>query len=67
MNTASLLWGLVFGSIGLGYFIYGKRRGNVVARLVGIALMIYPVFVDGSQTLVLVGIGLMLVPKFIEI
>ena len=26
MDTGLLLWGLLFSSIGLGYFIYGKRQ-----------------------------------------
>ncbi|WP_193163004.1 hypothetical protein [Microbulbifer hainanensis] len=67
MNTANLLWGLVFGSIGLGYFLYGKRQSNVAARLAGIGLMIYPYFFESSQALVLVGLGLMLLPKFVDI
>ena len=25
MTTATLLWGLLFGSIGLGYFLYGTK------------------------------------------
>ena len=25
-STASLLWGFVFGCIGMGYCIYGKRQ-----------------------------------------
>ena len=26
VDTAALFWGLLFSSIGLGYFIYGKRQ-----------------------------------------
>ena len=29
-NTAVLLWGLLFGSIGFGFFLYGKRQKTVV-------------------------------------
>jgi len=28
MDTASLLWGLLFSSIGFGYFLYGKKQSS---------------------------------------
>jgi len=28
LNTSSLLWGILFGSIGLGYFVYGKKQAR---------------------------------------
>ncbi len=28
MEGAELLWGLLIGSIGLGYVIYGRRRAS---------------------------------------
>jgi len=64
MDTASLLWSLLFGSIGLGYFIYGKKQSNTVVRYVGIALMVYPYFVHNATATVLIGLALMLVPKY---
>lgn len=66
MNESSLVWGLIFGSIGTGYFIYGKRRSNNVARLTGVALMFYSYFFDNVALLVIVGVILMLLPKYID-
>lgn len=67
MDTSSLLWGLVLGSVGLGYLIYGRKQGAVVPLIVGLALIIYPYFV--SNTFLLVGIGVILVaiPYFIRL
>jgi len=65
MDTASLLWSLLFSSIGFGYFIYGKKQSNAVVRYVGIALMVYPYFVHNSIVIVLIGFSLMFIPKFI--
>lgn len=64
MSTATLLWGLLFSSAGLGYFLYGKKQARVVPLVCGIALMVFPYFV--SNTLLLVGIGaaLMGIPYF---
>jgi len=58
MDTAQLFWGLLFGSVGLGYFLYGKKQAAIVPLVCGIALMIFPYFV--SNTLLLVGIGIAL-------
>ncbi len=66
-STATLLAGLVFGSIGLGYLIYGKRQGHAVAWVCGLALMVYSYFVSDPYLLVAIGVGLMLVPRFVRI
>ena len=44
VDTAALFWGLLFSSIGLGYFIYGKRQHASVPLVCGIALMVFPYF-----------------------
>ena len=64
--TAVLLWGLLFGSIGLGYFIYGKKQRAVVPLVCGLALMVFPYFVP--NTILLVGIGALLIaiPYFLR-
>jgi len=63
---AWLFWGLIFGSIGFGYFLYGKKQGRAVPLVCGIALMVYPYFV-GSSAFAMVGIGvvLMAIPWFL--
>ena len=66
MSTASLLWGLLFGSIGVGFFIYGKRQSMVVPLVCGLALIVYPYFVTGTWLLLLIGIALMAVPYFLR-
>jgi hypothetical protein len=38
----SLFLGLLFGSIGMVYMIYGKRQSSVMHIVVGAILMIYP-------------------------
>jgi len=65
-SSASLLWGILFGSIGLGYFVYGKRQRRGIALLSGIALMVFPYFVSSGFLIVLIGIVLMALPYFIR-
>jgi hypothetical protein len=64
--TASLLWGLLFGSIGLGYFIYGKKQRSVVPLVCGLALMLFPYFVPNLMLLVGMGVLLVIIPYFLR-
>jgi hypothetical protein len=66
MTTSSLLFAMVFGSIGLGYFIYGKKQLRYAALFAGVALMIYPYFVNNTYALVVIGLGLMAAPFFVD-
>jgi hypothetical protein len=66
MNTALLLWAIVFSSIGVGYFIYGKKRDDFAIRYTGLALILFPYFIDNAFLLVLVGLILMAVPKLLS-
>lgn len=67
MDSSSLLWGLLFSSIGLGYAMYGRRRRAVVPFLCGLALMAFPYFVENTLALLLVGSGLAVLPCFVRL
>ena len=58
-STAVLMWGMLFGSIGTGYFIYGKKQRAVVPLCVGVVLCVFPYFIANVYVLVLVGVVLM--------
>jgi LPXTG-motif cell wall-anchored protein len=67
MNTSLLLWGLLFSSVGLGFFIYGKKQKAVVPLFCGLGLMIYPYFVSNTMLLVAIGAALILLPYFVRV
>lgn len=67
MDVASLLWGVLFSSIGLGYFIYGRKQQQLVPLLSGIGLMGFTFFVSNNWLLVGIGVGLMALPYFVRI
>ena len=67
MDTSLLLWSLLFSSIGLGFFIYGKRQRAVVPLFCGLGLMIYPYFVSSALLLVAIGVALMVLPYFVRL
>lgn len=64
MDTASLLWGLLFSSIGVGFFIYGKKQQRVVPLVCGLLLFIFPYFVANNFLLVGIGAVLVAIPYF---
>lgn len=57
---------VVFGSLGLGYFVYGKRQKRVVPLICGVGLMGYPYFVSNAILLVVIGCVLIGIPYFIR-
>lgn len=67
MDEALLIWGLLFGSIGMGFFIYGKRQKAVVPLVCGLALMAFPYFVSDTVLVVVIGLALMVIPYFVRI
>jgi len=66
-STATLYWGLLFGSIGLGFFLYGKKQKRAVPFICGIGLMIVPYFISSPLILVAAGIVLVAATYFIRV
>ncbi len=67
MDQSTLLWGTLFGGIGVGFFMYGKKQKRMVPLVCGLALMGFPYVVTGTLALVLVGAVLMAIPFFIRL
>lgn len=67
MNESWLLWSLLFGSFGIGFFVYGKKQKAVVPLACGLALMIFPYFISNTIHLVAIGIMLIALPYFVRI
>lgn len=67
MNTTQLLLGVLFSSIGLGYFIYGKKQKVTVPLVCGLVLMIFPYVIENTAMLASIGILLSILPYFIRL
>ena len=65
-TTAEIVWAMLFGAMGMGYFIYGKRQRTAIPFMCGMALFIFPYFMPNVYMLVLVGLAIMAVPYFID-
>ncbi len=62
MSSAVLLWGVLFGAIGMGFFVYGKKQRAPVPLLCGVALMVVPYFIANTWLLVAAGVTLAALP-----
>jgi hypothetical protein len=63
---ASLIWELLFSTVGVGYFIYGKKQRATVPLVCGLVLMVFPYFVSSAVLLVMIGVAISAVPYFIR-
>ena len=66
MSTSSLLWGVLFGSIGLGYVMYGRRQRLAMPFVCGVALIGLPYVVTHTVALLVTGLLLVLAPWFAQ-
>ena len=66
MNSTQLLLGVILSSIGLGYFLYGKKQKMTVPFVVGLVLMIFPYFIESNALLDGIGLLLSAAPYFLR-
>lgn len=66
-STSTLMWGMIFGSFGLGFFVYGKKQKAVIPLFSGTGLIVFPYFISNIYVLVVAGIVLIALPFFISI
>jgi hypothetical protein len=66
-DPTSLIIGLIFGSIGVGYCIYGRKQSHLVAFIAGLFLIGLPYAIDSNVALIIVSLIIMVSPKFIKL
>ena len=66
MSGANLVGGILFGSLGVGYFIYGKKQGKVAYLVCGAALTLYTFVVSSALLIVVIGLLLSAGPWLLE-
>ena len=65
-DTVTFMVYVLFGAIGFGYFIYGKRQRKVVPLICGVGLIVYPYFVTNTVLLFVIGVVFLGLPYFIR-
>lgn len=63
--TEVFIWSIGFGIIGMGYFSIGRKRNSPSYLYSGIALIVFPYFVEGLSANILIGIALAITPFFL--
>jgi len=66
-DTSSLMWAILFGSIGMGYILYGRKQHHAIALLAGIALCVFPYFTSNPLIMIPIALTLMITPKYLRI
>jgi hypothetical protein len=66
MDATTLYTGLILGSIGLGYIVYGRKQKNPIALISGVVLCGVPYFTSNIILLAAAGIALMVLPFLIR-
>jgi len=65
-ESTQLIWSVIFGGLGIGYFSYGKKQKAIIPLLAGIGLFIFPYFITNMYAMIFVGLGLAVIPYFIR-
>lgn len=66
MDPTTLFIGLMAGSIGTGYFIYGKKQQKAVPLIAGLGLCVVPYFIENMAINIGVCVLLMVSPFVIK-
>jgi hypothetical protein len=66
MSTTSLVFGVLYGAIGFGYLIYGRRQQKGIALLSGLVLCAFPYFISNIVLLIVIGLVLIALPFYIR-
>ncbi|WP_445404658.1 amino acid transport protein [Acinetobacter vivianii] len=66
MNATQLFLSVIFSSIGLGYFLYGKKQKMTVPLICGLVLMLFTYFIDSTAIISIIGVILSVVPYFLR-
>jgi hypothetical protein len=62
MDMTGITISLLFGAVGMGFMMYGKKMAAFVPIGAGLGLMLVPYFISNLIVLVIVGLALMAVP-----
>lgn len=54
-TMTTVISSVLFGSIGVGYFIYGKKQQRLIPLIAGIGLCAFPYFIPNAYAMVIVG------------
>lgn len=57
-SFSNLFAGILFGSVGLAAFVYGKKSANWKPMAIGVIMMVYPYFIEETWLVYVIGVAL---------
>ncbi len=67
MDSVNLILSLLFGTVGLGLLVYGKKEQRIVFLAAGLALMTLPYFIPNAVLLAVLCAGFTALPFVIDV
>ncbi len=65
-DTTTMIWGVLFGALGLGFLTYGRRQKMIMPLVTGVVLILFPYFTPNLYIMLLVGATLLALPYFLR-
>ena len=62
----ALMLSVLFGAVGTGYFIYGKKQQCLIPVIAGIGLCVFPYFIPNLLAMIVVGTLLTAAPWLLK-
>ena len=66
-SSATIMWSILFGAIGLGFFTYGTKQRAAIPFVTGVGLFIIPYIFTNVYLLILAGVILIALPYFVRL
>ncbi|HEB73142.1 MAG TPA: hypothetical protein ENI77_11075 [Nitrospirae bacterium] len=66
-STSTIMWAMLFGAVGVGFILYGRKQRAAMPLMSGVALCLFPYFISNVYLLVITGAALMALPYFVRI
>ena len=66
MDSSTIMWAVLFGSVGMGYIIYGKKQQKGMAFLSGVVLCVFPYVISNIFLVIIIGLVFMALPFFVR-
>lgn len=66
LSAGQIMLALLFGTIGMGMFMYGKKTQHLICLGAGCVLMVFPYFVHNVWLLLLIGSMVTAVPLVVH-
>ncbi len=65
-SSTSLFLTMIWGALGTGYFIYGKKQSRFTFLICGVGLMVFPFFISNLTATIILGILMTFAPFKID-